>query len=171
MKVLWWNVCHVSNVWSSPEFWQTLAGVQVAFLTETHHTFIPCCPGWQVVGLESEIAAGGVLALVSESCHFNLLREDHPYKDCLWLLFGDSAGSRFWLGGSYIPGPSDQRFRSRQGFAENHFSSLARQIDDRAGTPWIAGGDYNCITMDKQPDFDTQDPSDHIFVAIETPKI
>ena len=86
LKVLWWNTCHLANVWESSEFWEVLDEVDVAILTETHHTVIPQRAGWLAFEVECETASGGIVALVRDSCPLKLAQEDHPFDDIIWRV-------------------------------------------------------------------------------------
>eukprot|EP00973_Karenia_brevis_P083832 11632086-Karenia_brevis.AAC.1 len=67
LKVMWWNVQHLSTCWHMDDFWIILDPYDIVFVVETHHGILPSRPGWQVLGRDRSTNpsdGGGVLALV-----------------------------------------------------------------------------------------------------------
>lgn len=66
-----------------------------------------------------------------------------------------------WVGGAYIPGPSDQRFRALQGEGTiDHFQYLREELATKGKEYWFCGGDINAITATAQPSWGTAEPLD-----------
>ena len=153
---MWWNVASLTPLLVQAEFWDLLEGYDIIFLLETHHTEIPHRDGWRFVGTPGS-KAGGVLAVIREG---TIEIEDvaQPFDGFVWIK-ANSA----WIGGVYLPGPSDVKYRSLQGSGKtDHFASLAQQLDDRRDDPWLLGGDFNSMTAEEQPQWGAADLLDHI---------
>ena len=74
------------------------------------------------------------------------------------------------IGGAYIPGCSDPRFRALQGQGHaDHFDSLDKQLLNLERKLWVLGGDFNSITRDKQPLWGHHDPLDWQAVDVCVP--
>eukprot|EP00973_Karenia_brevis_P076591 10640230-Karenia_brevis.AAC.1 len=69
LKIAWWNIQVLTSKWFDEDFWQFLDVYDVVFLSETHHTALPCRVGWRILGtarnITSESTAGGVLAMIN----------------------------------------------------------------------------------------------------------
>ena len=155
LRILWWNVQGLAAIWHMTDFWDILnEHADVVFMNETHHTALPIHENWDVFGVERDVtkSAGGVLALVRRSGRTRLKQVEHPYDGYIWILLRISPQQDIWLGGSYIPGPADPRFRRVQGEGrKDHFAALEEQLDIRSNQLWLMGGDCNSITSNRQP--------------------
>eukprot|EP00973_Karenia_brevis_P054383 7556052-Karenia_brevis.AAC.1 len=159
VRLLWWNVEHLTPLWHQREFWQVLAKCDVAILTETHHTNVPEQRGWQVIGnaRNEHDSSGGVLILVRVQDNLTVSHERSPFDGFLWITINNVLD----VGGCYIPGPSDIRFRSRQGdMHADHFQALTQALDNNANHMWLLGGDFNSITGALQPPWSNDNPLD-----------
>lgn len=77
---------------------------------------------------------------------------EFPSADFVWLHVKVEASEDWWIGGGYIPGQADNRFRSLQGNGHtDHFQALEEHFLARRGQIWFFGGDLNCITGNLQP--------------------
>eukprot|EP00973_Karenia_brevis_P009505 1283705-Karenia_brevis.AAC.1 len=91
------------------------------------------------------MTSGGTLALVKIASAAKVLEEDYPLDGFEWLLVELGEASPLWIGGAYIPGASDIKFRELQGAGKtDQFQSLNVQLSRRSLQPWVLGGDFNC---------------------------
>ena len=85
----------------------------------------------------------------------------HSDADSLWLQLQSPSAEALWVGGCYIPGASDMRFRCLQGKPSgDQFDHLRTQLNMRSRCKWICGGDVNATTGVEQPAWDCPDPLD-----------
>eukprot|EP00973_Karenia_brevis_P044404 6150778-Karenia_brevis.AAC.1 len=90
------------------------------------------------------------------------MAQDFPFDGFAWLLLNTGQDEQLWVGGVYVPGPSDIRFRRVQGVDSiDHYQSMARQLEERVGQRWLLGGDFNSITQDEQCTWHPVDLLDH----------
>ena len=149
LRIGWWNIEHLSSAWCSATFWDILKEFDVVFLTETHHVEIPIHAGWHIVGIdqEADAKAGGCLACVRRNGLAKVLETWTPFDGYVWIRIAAAYGPPIWLGGAYIPGPSDPRFRSLQGDGKSgHFDAVGDQLQGLSGSIWVLGGDFNSQT-------------------------
>eukprot|EP00973_Karenia_brevis_P059982 8347375-Karenia_brevis.AAC.1 len=75
------------------------------------------------------------------------------------------------VGGLYLPGPSDPRFRSLQGAGKrDQFALLDQELLHLGGTSWLLGGDMNAITDQEQPSWEQSNPLDPTDTEPELPR-
>ena len=160
LKIVWWNAEVVSSVWFSDAFWELVQAHDIVFLTETHHTILPCKYGWQVEGevRDQQHSEGGVLALFRLSGAVSCLRVTCPFDGFLWLQVLIHGQGPINVGGAYVPGCSDPRYRALQGGLADHFDSLSEQVSNQDMDLWVLGGDFNAIIATSQPAWGTSDP-------------
>ena len=171
LRIGWWNVQCASTVWFEEAFWDLLAAFDIVFLSETRHTDVPLRAGWKVFGLQRNSMAGGVLALVRDDCTIEVREPEYPYDDFVWLGIELNASTLWWVGGAYIPGPSDMRFRCLQGDGRtDQFIALSNQLRSRSNHVWFFGGDLNCITGSAQPLWGAEDLLDALTEEVRMPE-
>eukprot|EP00973_Karenia_brevis_P038229 5270725-Karenia_brevis.AAC.1 len=87
--------------------------------------------------------AGGILALVKDTCPVAVVGFEEPADGLLFLQFSQGCIGPA-LGGVYIPSASDPRFRSRQSNnLPHHFNLLSDALDRLPASSWLVGGDFN----------------------------
>ena len=107
---------------------------------------------------------GGILVLIRDYIRVEASSVHKPFDGFIWIDLPCSIGTadKLHIGGAYIPGPTDIRFRSLQGAGkQDHFESLRAQLERRADDSWILGGDLNSITGESQPLSGPSDMLDH----------
>ena len=166
MRLLWWNVQHLEQKCFDEAFWEILEDVDIAFLVETHHEVVPNRAGWQCYGkpavAEGNGRSGGVVVLIRNHIEVQPDEVQQPFDGFIWVRLTRPNGNPLWCGGVYIPGASDRRFRSLQGHGKtDHFKALREQLEHRAGTAWLLGGDLNAATGSSQPLYGSPDILDH----------
>ena len=163
IRVGWWNIQGNLALLHDSQFWNHLTTFDIVFLTETHHEFLPSCSGWEVCGLErtNGCAAGGTLAFITRSSQLNISAKDYKKDGNVWLCLSSDHEKDMWIAGTYVPGPSDPRFREAQCTqCHDYFHILRTRILSRNDDEWLLGGDFNCITNSLQSDFCADNPLD-----------
>lgn len=173
MRIGWWNIEHLSSVWFSDTFWDIPNDYDVIFLTETHHVEVPAHTDWEIFGADqaADAKAGGSLVFVRRRGRAQVFETWIQTDDCVWINLGTTPDSSIWIGGAYVPGPLDKRFRSRQGHGQpNHFDTMSEQLQKLSGQRWILGGDFNSRTSSHQVLWGPADTLDDHVPTMEVPE-
>ena len=109
---------------------------------------IPTHANWDFFGSAQEDGyGGGCLAGVRRMGRAKVVETWLPFDGFVWIRIGANNDPPLWLGGAYVPGPSDPKFRSLQGDGKtNHFDAMNDQLLMLSHSLWALGVDFNSVT-------------------------